>query len=87
MRILMMFALALSFVSVNAEAGRAKRVVLEEAVADPLHCDAKIAVFAVQNGLTRQAFGDTDYYLLDETGEKVGNGYYSQGMCYIYIDE
>jgi hypothetical protein len=27
-----------------------------------------------------------DYYLIDASGEKVGNAYFSSGSCYIYRD-
>lgn len=82
MKSLLILSLLVSSFALHAEARNLRTVLERKMPVD--HCEAVITAYAFQNGLERQAIGSTDYVLLDTNGEHTGNGYFSQGTCYIY---
>ena len=84
MKTLLVLSLFASSFTLNAEA-RSMRTVLERKMPE-IQCEAVIKAYAFRNGLGLKSIGSTDYILEDSSGERVGNGYFSQDTCYIYID-
>ena len=83
MKIVLAMLVIPTYLATHAEAGRARRTVLEKEISE-VHCEATIAAYAHSKKLTLRSIGNTDYIFLDASGEHSGNGYYSQGVCYIY---
>lgn len=76
---------ALVCLSTPAAEARSMRTVLERKMSEA-GCEGVIRAYASRNGLGLKSIGSTDYILLDSEGERVGNGYHSEGTCYIYMD-
>lgn len=49
-------------------------------------CLSRMKAFAKQRKLVLEKSQEDDFYLNDASGERVGNAYYAQGGCYIYLD-
>lgn len=73
----------LTLVSASAQAREPLRTVLAKQMPED-HCEAVIAAYSFQHNLERKAIGRADYVLVNQDGEREGNGYWSQGTCYIY---
>ena len=84
MKSLLVLSLFASSFAVEAEA-RSMRTVLERKMPE-IECEAVIKAYAFRNGLGLSSIGSTDYILEDSSGERIGNAYFSQGTCYIYVD-
>jgi hypothetical protein len=83
MKIVLTALTMLTLLSASAQAREPLRTVLAKEMPED-HCEAVIAAYSFQYNLERKPIGRADYVLVNQYGEREGNGYWSQGTCYIY---